>query len=419
MLQSKLSNFVRKEFPKDEEAHNARLLIRAGFIDKVMAGVYSYLPFGLRVLSKINSIVREEINKLGAQEVLMPALTPKENWQQTGRWENFDALFKVISRDKKEFALGATHEEIVVPLSQKAIFSYKDMPCGFYQIQNKFRDEPRAKSGMLRGREFVMKDLYSFHADSEDLDLYYKKAIKAYSNIFKRLGLNAWLVEASGGTFSKYSHEFQVFSPNGEDSVVYCKKCQFAQNSEINSSKSGDSCPKCKGLLEISSAIEVGNIFKLNTKYSDPFSLKFRDKDGLEKIVIMGCYGIGTSRLMGVAAELFNDEKGLIWPESIAPFQFHLVALGGGDEKESKKVYQRANKIYDQLLKLGIEVLYDDREDKTPGEKFAESDLIGIPVRLVVSARNGTKIEFKKRNMAKASLVDFSFIKKYCISQRD
>jgi prolyl-tRNA synthetase len=414
MLQSQLTNFIRKEFPKDEEAYNAKILIRAGFIDKLMAGVYSYLPLGLKVLTKINTIVREEMNKIGGQEVLMPALTPKENWQQTGRWGTFEALFKVISRDKKEFALGATHEEVVVPLAQKAIFSYKDLPFGLYQIQTKFRDEPRAKSGILRGREFTMKDLYSFHADSDDLDKYYDKAIKAYKNIFKRLELDAWLVEASGGTFSKHSHEFQVFSENGEDSIVYCKKCQFAQNGEINSSKKGDLCPNCKGQLDIARGIEVGNIFKLNTKYSDPFKLKFRNKDGSEKTVIMGCYGIGTSRLMGTAAEIFHDEKGLVWPKSIAPFDVHLIALSSNDEKENKKIFDKSEKIYSELSEMGVDVLFDDRKEKSAGEKFAESDLIGIPVRLVVSQKSGAKIEFKKRSELKAELVDFSFIKKYC-----
>jgi prolyl-tRNA synthetase len=414
MLQSQIPNFIKKEFPKDEEAYNAKILIRAGFIDKLMAGVYSYLPLGLRVLAKINSIVRDEMNKLGGQEILMPALTPRENWQQTGRWATFDALFKVIARDKKEYALGATHEEVVVPLAQKAIFSYKDLPFGLYQIQTKFRDEPRAKSGMLRGKEFIMKDLYSFHANEEDLDFYYKKAIKAYLAIFKRLGLDAWLVEASGGTFSKYSHEFQVLAPNGEDSIVYCKKCRFAQNSDINGSKNGDPCPNCKAALDISAAIEVGNIFKLNAKYSEPFSLKFRDKDGTEKIVLMGCYGIGTSRLMGALAEIFHDDSGLLWPASVAPFTVHLITLGGNGDNESKKIFEHAQKISDKLEALGVEVLYDDRKDRTAGEKFAESDLIGIPVRLVVSAKTGDKIEFKKRGETKAKTVDFSFVKKYC-----
>jgi prolyl-tRNA synthetase len=417
MLQSQIPNFSRKEFPKDEEAFNAKILIRAGFVDKVMAGVYSYLPLGLRVLSKISEIIREEMNAIGASEILMPALTPKDNWEKTGRWQTFDALFKVISRDKKEYALGATHEEIVVPLASKVIFSYKDLPFGVYQIQTKFRDEPRAKSGILRGREFLMKDLYSFHTDADDLDRYYQKVIKAYQKIFKKLGLKAILTEASGGTFSKYSHEFQVPAENGEDEIVYCNKCHFAQNREINSSKEKDPCPKCKNPLSVLRSVEVGNIFKLNTKYSDPFSLKYKDKDGSQKTVIMGCYGIGVSRLMGVLAEIFNDSKGLLWPKSVAPFLAHLIVIFGSDKKESKRIFSYAKEIYQKLLDAGIEVLFDDRQDKTPGEKFAESDLIGIPFRLVISPKTGRKIEIKKRFESKTKLVDFLSLKKYLISK--
>ena len=356
------------------------------------------------------------MDSIGAQEVLMPALTPKENWEKTGRWGTFDALFKVIARDKKEYALGATHEEIVVPLAQKAIFSYKDLPFGLYQIQTKFRDEPRAKSGLLRGREFLMKDLYSFHTDSDDLDKYYADVIKAYQKIFKRLELDAMLVEASGGTFSKYSHEFQILADNGEDEIVHCNKCHFAQNREINSSKDGDPCPECKTPLSVSRSVEVGNIFKLNTKYSDPFSLKYRNKDGSEKTVIMGCYGMGISRLFGIIAELFHDTRGLIWPKSAAPFGVHLIVLSGADENETKKVFLRAEGVYKKLSGMGIDVLFDDRKEKTAGEKFAESDLIGIPVRLVVSPKTGTKIEFKKRSDASPKIVDFSFVKKYLMS---
>lgn len=433
MLQSQLPNFIRKEFPKDEEALNAKLLIRAGFIDKLMAGVYSYLPLGLRVLSKITTVVREEMNALGAQEILMPVLTPKENWEKTGRWDNLDVLFKLLPShtfhnnkvykpndffSSLSIALGPTHEEIVVPLMQKTIFSYKDLPLAVYQIQTKFRNEPRAKSGLLRGKEFLMKDLYSFHTDENDLNKYYDRAVGAYQRTFKRIGLDAILVEASGGTFSKYSHEFQVFSENGEDEIVYCKKCHFAQNREINSAKSGDACPKCKAPLVVSRGIEAGNIFKLKTKYSDPFSLKYKDRDGSEKTVIMGCYGMGISRLMGALAEVFHDSKGLVWPDSVAPFDAHLITLSGNGGSESKNVFAKADKIYKQLMKLGVDVLYDDRKDKTAGEKFAESDLMGIPVRLIVSTKTGAKIEFKKRNEQKTRLVDFSFIKKYFNSQR-
>lgn len=410
MYQSRLPNFIKKEFPKDEESYNAKILVRAGFVDKLMAGVYTYLPLGLRVLEKITNLVREEMNALGAQEIRMPALSPKENWQRTGRWESFDALFKLIGRDKKEYALGPTHEEIVVPLSQKAIFSYKDLPLALYQIQTKFRDEARAKAGLLRGKEFLMKDLYSFHADQKDLDSFYEKVSFAYKRIFQRLGLKALKVEASGGTFSKYSHEFQVFLENGEDEIVYCSHCSFAQNKEIFEENKGY-CHLCRSFsLKIGRASEVGNIFKLGTNYSHPFSLKYKDKEGKENLVLMGCYGIGISRLMGVLAEVFHDQDGLIWPANVAPFKVHLLALFGSNKKENRKILERARQIYKKLTALKIEVLFDERLDKSAGEKLVESDLIGIPLRLVVSQKTKDKIEFKERKKKKAQLLGLSSI---------
>lgn len=412
MKQSQLSRFIRHNLPKDEEAANAQVLIRAGFVDKIMAGVYAYLPLGLRVLQNIENIVRKHMNALGAQEVLMPALTPKENWEKTDRWATFDALFKIVSRDKREYALGATHEEIVVPLAQKAIFSYKDLPTALYQIQTKFRDEPRAKSGLLRGREFLMKDLYSFHADEADLDAYYDQVTEAYERIFKEIGLDAHLTEASGGTFSKLSHEFQVFHENGEDQIVYCPACGLAQNTEISDRKEGDACSSCQGQVQIVSGIEAGNIFKLYRKYSDPFSLSYTDAQGASLPVQMGCYGIGISRLMGVLAEVFHDEKGLMWPASVAPFDVHLIILEGAGKDEGLR--ERAQKAYEAMREEGIEVLFDDRSDMSAGEKFAEADLIGIPIRVVVSQKTGDKFGIKRRSEPEEQLVDFSEIKKYC-----
>jgi prolyl-tRNA synthetase len=413
MLQSFLPQFARKESPKDEESYNAQILVRAGFVEKVMAGVYAFLPLGLRVLKNIERIVREEMNALGAHEILMPVLGPKDQWQKTGRWESLDVLFKVIARDKKEYALGPTHEEIVVPIGQKAIFSYRDLPFGLYQIQTKFRDEPRAKSGLLRGREFLMKDLYSFHASVEDLELYYARALDAYKKIFARLGLNALQVEASGGSFSKYSHEFQVLTPSGEDEIIHCDSCAFAQNREINENKKGDVCPRCGGSLMVSAGSEVGNIFQLKTKYSTPFGLSYTDESGNQQEVQMGCYGIGISRLMGVIAELYNDEKGLIWPETVAPFKVHTIALTGTDEKQNTIILSRARFIYDTLVAQGIEVLYDDRTNISAGQKFAESDLFGIPLRIVISQKTGEKVEIKKRNETKTELVDENEITRY------
>lgn len=399
MRQSELFTKAKREAPKDEEAVNAQLLIRAGFVDKVMAGVYTFLPFGWRVLKKIENIIREEMNAVGGQEVLMPVLHPKEVWEKTGRWEGFEALYKIKGKDKREMALGPTHEEIIVPLAKKFINSYKDLPVYLYQIQTKFRDESRAKSGLLRGREFLMKDLYSFHAAEEDLEQYYEKIKKSYKKIFEKIGIGCltYLTFASGGTFSKYSHEFQTLTPAGEDKIHTCEKCKIAINQEIiNEQKS---CPECSSKnLKTEKAVEVGNIFKLKTKYSSAFNLKFKDRQGNEKDVIMGCYGIGLNRLMGAIVEIYHDGKGIIWPETVAPFIIHLLNLSDKRRAKSEKVYRT-------LQKAGIEVLYDDRDDISVGEKFADADLIGIPYRAVISDKTGDKIEIKKRNEKKTRLV--------------
>jgi len=403
MKQSVLFTKVKREAPKDEEAINAQLLIRAGFIDKLMAGVYTFLPLGLRVLKKIENIIREEIEAIGGQEILMPTLQPKNNWAQTGRWETYDSLFKFTSfYSKNEYVLGPTHEEIVSPLMKNFIFSYKDLPLYVFQIQNKFRDEKRAKSGLLRGREFLMKDLYSFHRDENDLDKYYEKVKAAYFRIFKRVGLGKLtvLTFASGGTFSKYSHEFQTLSPVGEDKIYLCEKCQVAINQEII--KEQNSCPKCGNKnLKNERAIEVGNIFKLKTKYSSPFNLKYRDEKGEEKEVIMGCYGIGLTRLMGTIVEVYHDDKGIIWPETVAPYKAHLIKL----KTNNPQLTTFIEKLYHSLQKNNIEILYDDRQEVSAGEKLIEADLIGIPYRLIVSEKTGKKIEIKKRNEKRIKLV--------------
>ncbi|MFA5098859.1 MAG: aminoacyl--tRNA ligase-related protein [Candidatus Paceibacterota bacterium] len=399
MLQSQLFIKTKREAPKDEESINAQLLIRAGFVDKLMAGVYTFLPLGLRVMKKIENIIREEMNAIGGQEIFMPALLPKENWMTTGRWDSMDDLYKLEDKSKKEFALGATHEEIITPLMKKFVDSYKDLPFYAYQFQDKFRMELRSKSGLLRGREFMMKDLYSFHADENDLDAYYEKAEQAYFNIFKRAGLgdSTVLTFASGGSFSKYSHEFQTLSEAGEDKIYLCEKCRVAVNKEIIEEQ--NVCPECgnKNLKE-EKGIEVGNIFKLGTKYSVPFNLKYKDEKGAEKEVVMGCYGIGLSRLMGTIIEASHDEKGIIWPEAVTPFKAHLINLSG-DKKD------KAEKLYKALQRANIEVLYDDREEASAGEKFADADLMGISYRLVISEKNGDKIEAKKRSEAKAELI--------------
>ena len=348
------------------------------------------------------------MNSVGGQEILMPSLQPKENWQKTGRWESLDILFKIKGSGDKEYAMGPTHEEVVSPLAKKNIFSYKDLPIALFQMQTKFRDELRAKSGILRTREFLMKDLYSFHSTQEDLDKYYEKMLNVYFNIFKECGIYkagknplTYRTLASGGSFSKYSDEFQTITEAGEDIIYVCQKCQLAINKEIK--LENPICPNCKGTeFEEKKAVEVGNIFKLGTKYSLPFDLKFKDKDGLEKPVIMGCFGIGLSRLMGTVVEVSHDEKGIIWPKAVAPFSVHLIGVG-----DNKKIKVMAEKIYNILQKEKIEVLYDDRQDKTVGEKFAESDLIGIPYRIVVSEKTLAKncVEVKRRNEKEAKLM--------------
>lgn len=405
MRQSQLFTRTVKELPKDETSYNAQALIRAGFIDKVGAGIYTFLPLGLKVLHKIMNIIREEINAVGGQEVLMPALTPKESWVATGRYENFDALFKLSGSDKKEYALGATHEEIVTPLGGKFIFSYRELPLAIYQIQTKFRNEKRAKAGLIRGREFSMKDLYSFHIDQEDLDRYYEEVKVAYDKIYKRLGLGeyTYLTYASGGTFSKYSHEFQTITEAGEDHVFVCEKCHVAVNQEIIAEQ--PNCPTCGNnkLIE-KKGIEVGNIFKLGTKYSEPFGVKYKDQAGKDELTVMGCYGIGPSRVMGAIVELFHDDKGMIWPESVAPFKIHLLSL---NENET------ATKIYNDLIKQGIEVLFDDR-DMQAGEKFADADLIGCPYRIIVSKKTLAtgSVELKSRSQSASELVKIEELSK-------
>jgi prolyl-tRNA synthetase len=404
MKQSQLAAKTQKETPKDEESLNAILLCRAGFIDKLAAGIYSFLPLGWRVMQKIIGIVREEMQAVGGQEVFLPSLHPKENWIKTDRWETFDALFKLKGLGDKDYALGPTHEEIISPLAAKLIFSYKDLPLHLFQIQNKFRNETRAKSGLLRTREFLMKDLYSFHTNEADLDNYYEKVTDAYFRVFERCGLDekTYLTLASGGTFSKYSHEFQTITQAGEDTIHICQQCDLAINEDIKTENSD--CPDCGAAdFQTVKSIEVGNIFKLGTKYSVPFGLKFREQDGKEKDVIMGCYGLGPARIMGTIAEISHDDKGIIWPENVAPYKYHLLILG-----ENEAVKKEANALYEKLAETGTEVLYDDRE-LSAGEKFAEADLIGLPYRLVISAKTIAQksVEIKKRNEKETRLVEF------------
>ena len=404
MRQSYLFTKTKKEAPSDEVSKNAEFLIRGGFVHKEMAGVYSYLPLGLRVLKKIENIIREEMNKVGGQEVLMSSFQPKDNWEKTGRWESMNDLYKVSDSSGREVALGPTHEEIVVPILKNYVTSYKDFPVSLYQIQNKFRMELRAKSGMLRGREFIMKDMYSFHTSEDDFHNFYNTMKETYKTIFKRVGIGhlTYMTFASGGTFSKFSHEFQTITPAGEDTIYVDEASSVAVNKEVLDDEVLSNLKLKKEELVEKRAIEVGNIFDLKIKYSEPFDLSFTDEKGKKHTVLMGCYGIGLSRLMGAVVEALADDRGIIWPESIAPFKVHLLALGDGEA-----VLKEANGIYENLSKSGIEVLFDDRVGISAGEKFADADLLGMPYRVVVSERslkeNG--VEVKKRIEEKGEII--------------
>ncbi len=405
---SKLFTKTRKEAPKDEVAKNARLLIQAGFIHKELAGVYSYLPLGLRVLNKIENIIREEMNAIGGEEVLLTAIQNPELWRKTDRWEQ-DVWFKTQLNIGTELGFGWTQEEEMTHIMSQYIHSYKDLPKYAYQIQTKFRNEERAKSGIIRGREFKMKDLYSFHASTEDLDSFYECAKEAYRKVFERVGLGelTFLTFASGGAFSKYSHEFQTLSDAGEDTIYLSPEKKIAVNEEVYSDDVLEELKLEKKTLERRAAIEVGNIFKLGTRFSEPLGLFFKDADGNRKPVVMGSYGIGPSRVMGTIAEALSDDKGLVWPSSVAPSQVHLISLG-----DMPDVREHSQKLYDMLYTAGIEALFDDRNDAGAGEKFADADLIGIPYRVIVSGKTladgAQKAEIRGRKEKDGRLVDFN-----------
>ncbi|HRY82867.1 MAG TPA: His/Gly/Thr/Pro-type tRNA ligase C-terminal domain-containing protein [Candidatus Moranbacteria bacterium] len=411
MKQSQLFTKTQKQAPKDEVSRNAQLLIRAGFINKEMAGAYSYLPLGLSVLNKISNIIREEMNAVGGQEVFMTVLQPKETWEKTGRWSDkvVDNWFKTSLKNGGELGLGFTHEESLAKIMKNYIYSYKDLPVFIYQIQEKFRNEERAKSGLMRGREFFMKDLYSFSLTKEEHELFYEKMKDVYMKVFDRLGMKekTYVTISSGGSFSKYSYEFQTLSEAGEDTIyIIDKNKKIAVNKQdFNDEIIADfNLNLNKKDLVQEKSIEVGDIYSLGFKYSEAFNLTYKDKDGKDQFVFMGSYGMSPSRLMGAIVELNNDENGIIWPEAMAPFKIHLISLGQNEE---------AQKIYEELEKNNIEVLYDDREISA-GEKFADSDLIGIPYRIVVSKKsleNGGA-EIKKRNEKESRIVKIKDIAK-------
>ena len=409
MRQSKLFNKTLKEDIAQEPSKNANLLTRAGFIHKTMAGVNTFTPLGLRTLGKIEDLIRFHMDKTGAQEVMMPLLHPRENWEKTGRWDTVDILYKLKGHGDKEYCLSPTHEEVVTPYVQSMVSSYRDFPIHVYQIQNKYRDEPRAKSGLLRGKEFRMKDLYSFHTTQADLDKYYDEVAEAYMDFYTDCGLgdNTYMTFASGGAFSKYSHEFQTISDAGEDTVYIIPGTKTAINKEIIEDKDAlrDIIPNyTEGMedsFEVIRAAEVGNIFKLGSRFSDAFGLTPVDKDGTQQKIVMGCYGIGSSRIMGTIVECLSDDKGIVWPEKVAPYKYHLISMATNDSEA-----KAANAIYEQLIAAGVEVLFDDRMDVRGGAKLAEADLIGIPYQIIVGntfAETG-KLEVKNRKTGQVEL---------------
>ena len=412
MRQSKLYTKTLREAPSDEVSKNAILLTRAGFIHKEMAGVYTFLPLGLRVLKKIEDIVRRHMDTIG-NELVMSSLSPRELWETTGRLDVVDVLMKTAPANKaseekstNSYILNPTHEELITPIASLYARSYKDLPIALYQIQTKFRNEARAKSGLLRGREFRMKDLYSFHRSEEDLKTYYEHSKKVYMDIYREIGLadDTFITVAGGGDFTKeFSHEFQTLVEAGEDIIYLDRKNNIAYNKEVVTEENAKRLEVDFDTLEQVKACEVGNIFPLGTKFTTAFDYTYTDEQGQKQPVYMGCYGIGPSRLMGVITEKFADEKGLVWPAAIAPFSLHLIAISKDKDSEASKL---AEDVYAKLTQAGVEVLFDDR-DEGAGSKFADSDLIGIPMRVVVSDKSLEKggVEIKERTSDQSEIV--------------
>lgn len=389
---------ARKEIPSKSPSINHELLIQSGFVRQEGAGLYTLLPFGRRVVGKIESIIRNEMDDLGAEEISMPILQPREYLDTTGRWDTIDVLFQLKNRTgNREYALAATSEESVVPVVRDRIQSYRDLPVVVYQVGEKFRDELRAKSGVIRGREFGMKDMYSFHATQEDFLEFYQRAKETYFRIFNTCQVQAKATEASGGEYTALpTHEFHAISDAGEDTIINCSSCTFAQNSGISSYHQGDGCPGCgTGVLTEDKSIEIGHIFDLGDKFTGAFGLTYTDKDGQRKPVMMGCYGIGTTRLMATVVELHHDDKGIIWPDSIAPYDLHIVGLN----LENEEVRAQATELLTRVKNTNWSVLFDDRMNVKAGEKFATADLIGIPNRIVISSRTvaGNIVEIRRR----------------------
>ncbi len=393
MKQSKLFSKTLRNTPRDIEDKSSALLTRAGYILKLSAGITNFLPLGQRVIKKIIDIIEGEMDAIGGQQISLPTLQPKALWEKTGRWTTMsEEMYRLKDRRDSEFSLGMTHEEVATYTASMVINSYQDLPLAVYQIKDKFRDEPRAKAGLMRQREFIMKDMYSFHTTEEDFNQFYDNVAKSYLNIFKKVGLeNVYQVKAVSEEFTTLkNHEFQLESQIGEDKIF------IHENKEPKIAKSAEETDKLiqDGYKSINT-IELGHIFSLGTKYSKSFKAQFTDKEGKLTDITMGCYGIGVGRLMATVAEKFSDDKGLVWPKAVAPFDYHLIDLTTDGSGE---------KVYTKLVEAGKEVLFDDRKISA-GEKFADADLIGIPVRLVVSTKTGDKIEYKERNSQETKLI--------------
>ncbi len=416
MRQTQLFTKTRREAPKDEVSKNAGLLIRAGYVYKEMAGVYAYLPLGLRVIKKITDIIREEMNAIGSQEVVLTSLQQKETWEPTNQWDDkeVDVWFKTKLKNDTELGLAVTHEAAITKMMKDFVSSYRDLPSYVYQFQTKFRNETRAKSGIMRTREFVMKDLYSFSRNEEEHNVFYEKSKQAYFNVFNRVGLGdkTFITFASGGMFSKFSHEFQTITDAGEDIIYINRKNNIAINKEVYNEEVLKEL-NLDGEFEEAKSVEVGNIFTLSTRFSDALDLAYTDESGEKKKVFMGSYGIGPARVMGTIVETLSDEKGIVWPKSVSPFAVHLIHIPGSEEGKV-----RAEDVYKKLSDLGIEVLFDDRDSRA-GEKFSDSDLIGIPTRVVVSDKNVKEgeeylLEVKDRKTGEVSNISFTGLVELC-----
>lgn len=419
MRQSKLFTKTSKQVPSDETSINAQLLLKAGFVHKEMAGVYAYLPLGLRVLKKINQVIREEMDAVGGQEIQLTALQEKETWEKTNRWsdEVVDNWFKTQLKNGSDLGLAFTHEEPLTKLLTKYVSSYKDLPFYPYQIQTKFRNEKRAKAGLIRGREFLMKDLYSFSRSKEEHEAFYEKMKDVYMNVFNRLGLgeNTFITISSGGSFSKYSYEFQTVCESGEDTIYIDEEKKLAINEDDFDEETvkdfGFESDKKK--LRKEKSIEVGDIYSLGYKFSDAFDLSFTNEEGESEKVYMGSYGMSPTRLMGTVVELNNDKNGMIWPKALAPFAVHMISLSSGDDEVQSRIDNVSEDLYKDLEEVGVEVLWDDREDMSPGAKFGDADLIGIPLRLVISEKTlkEDSVEWKERSSKDMNLIKLEAIK--------